>query len=471
MSVLLGVNATLTSHLGDVSSIVVGYLVETEDELKTAVAKFPSVSLQWVVDAKNSGAALSFAGELGAVKAANWIIEKFTIDGTVRGAIAAFNKACSNGHLLLARNIAKLFVITNIEVRKNGSHLLRTICQRGFLETAKWFAKKYKYTAADIRAHNNLLLGDVCKKDRIDIANWLTTEYKLVAEDARDAKAFALACQCGALQMAKWLVDAFKLNTADVCENRDANLRCAWRNGHYNTAIWILRDFYIAPESRYRALNDLLVAAHHYIGAFTAIRKLVAAFGSRGISAKNKEDILLATCASGDQQFARWWIDECKLLTPPYSKMLLRAAKRSLPEQPLLAHWLLAEILAAGLEKVDQKETPQIYGHPEWRDFERDNAPPENSDDDEKEESKKVDPGVLADLSLRHHYNDNLAYLFVKHPAQSPDPTESELSDSEEEYDGGQDAEAASETEAAGKRVRSDSEPSMPNPKRHRGEF
>lgn len=146
----------------------------------------------------------------------------------------AFQLACRNGHLEVAKWLVSLNQGIDVHARQNWA--FTTSCFNNRLEVCKWLRSLdkgiYKQIPANAFVH-------VCENGHLDVAKWLLSLDE--GDDATNAHAkisvaFQNCCCDGRLEVAKWL---WSLKTNITVSTRDDAFRRSCANGHLEVADWL----------------------------------------------------------------------------------------------------------------------------------------------------------------------------------------------------------------------------------------
>ncbi|KAH3732643.1 hypothetical protein Pelo_16522 [Pelomyxa schiedti] len=217
--------------------------------------------------------------------------------------------ACTNGHLDMAKWIAKTFTPTRATVRSPANLLFHTTCMKGHLEVAKWLAQEFALDGTDLFSNSDSTFLKVCHTGKTRFVKWIATHFSLTEKDARmmNNEALRSALGNGHVKTAQFLVDHFSLTESDAIADKNGALRYSVLNKQYHSVRWLIKKF---PA----VLNAEL------------------------------QGVLQATAYSGDVETASWVIKEIFSHKPPAKATAHLAVMTAL----LNTNFSVAKVLLAG---------------------------------------------------------------------------------------------------------------------------
>ena len=162
----------------------------------------------------------------------------------------AFNMACENNHLSIAKWIVRKFPVSTLNMVGPNFYIA---CINGRFELARWLHTLTGIANADINI--SVLFSAVCEKGYLLIARWLYRTYsRVIAEsiivhpyfNSMDTVSFTRACQNGHTSVAVWLDSVFS-SSLDIRSKDDRLFKLVLRNAPqtdrqsgYKTVRWLI---------------------------------------------------------------------------------------------------------------------------------------------------------------------------------------------------------------------------------------
>lgn len=163
------------------------------------------------------------------------------------------HKSCNKTRLEALKRLAKIFKLTNKDIRSNNYYILKLSC--GYDH----------YNRVQIYFMDNNIDSFLSDKARMKVVKWLINTFKLTAEDIIHSNAFGLACRSGHLRLAKWIIETFNLEEADIVRfDHNFAFRISCKYGHIEVAKWLVNIFNLTIDDIEDNSNYALIQAFRY---------------------------------------------------------------------------------------------------------------------------------------------------------------------------------------------------------------
>lgn len=189
--------------------------------------------------------ALVSASSDGQLSVVQWLCHTFKGKFTTPNIEDAFDRACSDGHLL----VAQFLHYPEMTIQRFDLWPFRESCSRGHLHVAKWLYSVYSdVITRDIGIYMGALLLEICKKGYLEVVQWLYATFHRCSP-SESHNNFLISCSFGRLELAQWLYNEIlsKANNMDI----EYEFKQVCRYGHLTTAQWLLKQFKIRPHTKY----------------------------------------------------------------------------------------------------------------------------------------------------------------------------------------------------------------------------
>jgi hypothetical protein len=161
---------------------------------------------------------------------------------------SAFACACGRGNIKIAKWL---------KVRRIEPNLIRrgfdSACVHGQLEIMIWLDKEMIWMMGITRPTKEYIFHKfrhACANGYFEVAKWLVQTFRLTNEDVRrkDIFVFQLVCFYGQLQIVQWLIQRFEFTAEDVQLNNNYAFRLAFGNKHKHVTDWLTKTYGIRAE-------------------------------------------------------------------------------------------------------------------------------------------------------------------------------------------------------------------------------
>lgn len=214
------------------------------------------------------------------------------------------------------------------------------VCSRGCLEDVVRVAEELNLTRETNRANLNLALRVACMCGHLNVAGWLMRKFELTRDDVRGQNHLTLwsICLKGRLEIAQWLVYEFGLDPADVRLSHSGDLlMLVCRRGQLALAIWLTEWLRLTVEDV--RLHKTLAQAFRS-GHLGTVRWLVERFGLTAEDGRTACDPgLKEACKRGHLEVALWVLDWVELGPEERAGVLSQIPGASPAVESLLTGW------------------------------------------------------------------------------------------------------------------------------------
>lgn len=183
------------------------------------------------------------------------------------------------------------------------------VCEEDDLESVQLVVRRFVVTADDVRMRDNQVLRRCCECGRLEIAKWLVDRFDLTVDDAcADNDALISACERGDLEVAQWLAERFALTNDGI----DDAMSLACEMGHLEIVQWLVDQFDLTADDiriddnwilRCACVDENLPIAQWLVDRFA-------------LTADDAMAVLDTPCEEGNMRVAWWLCDRFGLRAP-----------------------------------------------------------------------------------------------------------------------------------------------------------